>query len=151
VALCGLCHDRHWIVRTLENCAKSTRAFDTRPGEFELAVRELAGLGVTRLVLAHSHTKAQSRGGITPSNRGDGRGDVNLLGDPQFIQQVNALLKAAGIEPPLLHLIYSVSTREWGLYEINQQLGEIITRRRRGRKVYLRRGYRTIEKGRLSA
>jgi hypothetical protein len=101
-----------------------------------------------RIVLAHSHF----RGAASPSNvfgrdeDGSG-GDVQQLGDPLWIRDVNRLLERHGLPTPMLHLVYATERGRWRLCEIDQRIGPPVKRKRRGKTVQVNKGWREVRRG----
>jgi len=123
----------------LINRARGRRSFHVSSEDLTRAIQDFAKCGATRWILAHSHEKGRA----VPSNMYPG-GDVQNLGDPRWIAWIEGLLRENGIQPPLLHLVYSVKADRQRLFRIDQRIGLWTTRKFNGHPVRVRLGWEEV-------
>lgn len=88
--------------------------------DWQAAIEVSVEVGAHRLILCHSHLRGTHR----PSRK-----DVLGIGQADQVDALNGLMQGYGVEPPMLHLIYSVERDEWAIYQIDERIGPIVRRR----------------------
>ena len=139
VALIGVYPGGRTFTYPLTNEARGRRSFYVPAEDLARRIKALAECGAVRLILAHSHEKGRA----VPSNMYPG-GDVQNLGDPRWIAWIEELMRENGIQPPLLHLVYSVKADRQRLFRIDQRIGLWTTRKFNGHPVRVRLGWEEV-------